>query len=365
MEVNHIFPGVHYIKEGNFSILAGCPPEIIKVLMQKNLSPPDVILLPDVPLARGESQIAVEFPLYHNLFMNPNKDKTKKLVLLGNSIRVESAKKLLKLCLTGLDLEELLEEGMEQSDAERLHNETSWFHLKNSDGTFLTIDDLVLGVVIEDEAVQMEGLQIERISPNNFRISHDTESISICMDVTEEQKPPYPINYDLIPSHLVKYGIEVLGGSTGFSATNASSGLALSHNGNYTLIDAIPYLNYHLKARGIGRNQVFSLFLSHIHDDHCNLLSLLKYNRKIKILTTHIIYRMMLKKLSYVMDRSLEEIEDYFIFVPLKPGETTNYYGVKITPHWSIHSIPTIGARFEVMHMGKNYSVLFTGDTQS
>ena len=63
MEILNIFPGSYYIQDGENSILAGCPPEIIKVLMQKGLPSPGAILLPDTPLCQGEAQVAIEFPL--------------------------------------------------------------------------------------------------------------------------------------------------------------------------------------------------------------------------------------------------------------------------------------------------------------
>ena len=123
---------------------------------------------------------------------------------------------------------------------------------------------------------------------------------------------------DLTVSTLVKMGIEVLGGATGFSSAQASSGIA--------------------------RNQIHSIFLTHIHDDHCNIASLLQYNRKIRVLTTPLIFHMMLKKLYLTMDRPVDRLRAYFDFLPLTPGEETEFFGLQILPHWSSHSIPTIGA---------------------
>ena len=131
------------------------------------------------------------------------------------------------------------------------------------------------------------------------------------------------------------------------------------------LIDAIPYLSHHLRARGISRNQVQALFLSHIHDDHCNLISFLLYNRRVRVLTTPLIYRMMLRKLALTLDRTEESLQEYFIFLPLTPGQETNFFGLRITAHYSSHSIPTIGARFETVHDGKDYRIAFSGDTQA
>ena len=37
MHVQPLFPGVFYITDQTHSLLAGCPPEIVKVLMQRGL----------------------------------------------------------------------------------------------------------------------------------------------------------------------------------------------------------------------------------------------------------------------------------------------------------------------------------------
>ena len=206
---------------------------------------------------------------------------------------------------------------------------------------------------------------LRRAAPNRFEIAAGGHTKILDLTPEHEQSPPYPVTTDLTPSTLVKFGVEVLGGSTGFSATQASSGMALCHNGNYLLVDAIPFLNAHLRARGIARNQVHALFLSHIHDDHCNLLSLLQYNRRIQVLTTPVIWKMMLRKLSLLMDRPEDSLQEYFVFIPLTPGLEVNFFGLRITPFYSSHSIPTIGAYFETTHSGKDCRLIFTSDTQA
>ncbi|MFT4691858.1 MAG: hypothetical protein ACI9OD_004084 [Limisphaerales bacterium] len=92
---------------------------------------------------------------------------------------------------------------------------------------------------------------------------------------------------------------------------------------------------------------------------------MLQYNRPIEVLTTPLIYRMILKKLSLTLDRSEPSLEEYFVFTPLETGKETNYYGLRITPFLSSHSIPTIGAKFETTHSGRDYSIIFSGDTQA
>ncbi len=366
MAVTRIFPGSFYISDGDHALLAGCPPEIVKVLLQRGLKAPGHILLPDVPVTGCESQVAVEFPLYYHLFSGASKAGLKPLNLIGSARRVNAAAELLGLSLFGPTAEQMQDWGMPEEQAEALARETRWFAPKGRNGKPLSIDALVSKTILRDDGVDLGWVRIKRLRPNVFQVAFATGR-EHTMDLTPEceQAPPYPVPPDLTPTTLVKLGVEVLGGSTGFSTTQASSGMALCYNGHYLLIDAVPYLNHHLQARGIARNQVQSLFLSHIHDDHCNLLSLLQYNRRIQILTTPLIYRMMLRKLSLTLDRPEHTLEGYFSFVALAPGEETNFFGLRITPCYSSHSVPTIGAYFETTHDTANYRIIFTGDTQS
>ena len=365
MDLKPIFPGSLYVTAGEHTLLAGCPPEIIKVLLQKGLRAPDCILLPDKPVDHGESQVAVEFPLYHHLFIGCKPGELRPLHLAGSSRRVTAARELLTLTLFGPDTEQMQEWNLPESEANSLAREMRWFHLKDKGGKPLSLDDLIVTHPLDEGTVDLGWGTLRRVRPNVFALTAAGETAEIDLHFDGEQVPPYPVSPDLTPTTLVKLGVEIIGGSTGFSALQASSGMALCYNGNYLLIDAIPYLTAHLRARGIARNQIHGLFLSHIHDDHCNLVSLLQYNSRVHVLTTPLIYRMMLRKLALTLDRSEESLQEYFVFVELTPGEETNHFGLRITPFYSSHSIPTIGARFEVNHSGVTYSVVFSGDTQS
>lgn len=312
----------------------------------------------------GESQTAIEFPLYQHLFFSSREEKSP-LILAGSRRRIRAAVELLEITLLGPDESQMRDWGMEPEAAENLAREARWFHMKDADGKPVPLESLIQTTEVGTENCDLGWIQIKRVGPNVFSLNCGGETGEIDLNVWVEQAPPYPVSTDLTVSTLVKMGIEVLGGATGFSSAQASSGMALYYNGNYILIDAIPYLNFHLKARGIARNQIHSLFLTHIHDDHCNIASLLQYNRKIRVLTTPLIFHMMLKKISLTMDRPVDRLRAYFDFLPLTPGEETEFFGLKILPHWSSHSIPTIGAQFSTVHNGVSYHMIYTGDNQS
>src|SRR5690606_41409620 len=132
--------------------------------------------------------------------------------------------------------------------------------------------------------------------------------------------------------------------------------------GDYILIDSIPYLDKHLFARGISKNQVCAVFLTHLHDDHCALFPLVLMPRRVDVLTTREIFNMAMDKLSCNLNWKREVVEEYFNFIELVPGEVCNYFGLEILPHITVHSIPTIGATFSSRYKGVTRTVCVIGD---
>jgi len=184
--------------------------------------------------------------------------------------------------------------------------------------------------------------------------------VSITDDV--RINPPYQMQQDQVPRELVKLGLEILGSASGFTANEPCTGLALCHNGDYILIDSIPYLDKQLFARGISKNQVSAEFLTHLHDDHCALFPLILMPCRVDIITTREIWAMAMDKLSCNLNWQRETIVEYFTLVEVRPGETTNYYGLEITLHLTVHSIPTIGASFSTHYKGLRKTICVIGD---
>src|SRR3990172_4442751 len=96
-----VMPGVKVYEGEGFSILFGCPPEIIKYFMLKKMSFPNYVVLPDTLHYRGVLQNATEFVLYYHLFILQNFSKGKKLNILGEAPQVSNNRELLRLALLG------------------------------------------------------------------------------------------------------------------------------------------------------------------------------------------------------------------------------------------------------------------------
>jgi len=136
----------------------------------------------------------------------------------------------------------------------------------------------------------------------------------------------------------------------------------LCYNGDYILIDSLPYLDKHLFARGISKNQISTVFLTHLHDGHCALFSLLLMPRKVNIISTREIYEMAMDKLSCNLNWDIHVVKSFFEFTEVVPDESINYYGLEIKTHTTVHSIPTIGATFSTTYKGLTRRICVIGD---
>ncbi len=355
-----ILPGSKIYKNDKISILAGCPPEIIKFVINKKLDFPEYIILPDDLFKGDVIQCATEFPLYYHLFVLGKLFQGKKLNILGTKSTIYNNRELLRLTLLGPTKEEYNEIGNSPYFNE-LYNESRYLAVKNKEGKELQIDDFVNFIPFGSNVVEIGDTIIKHVDKNVYEINGEILDINF----NEPQYPPYDIKFDFVPMAPHKFGLDILGGGSGFTPTKPCSGVLLNYNSEYMLIDCLPYLDYHLRARGLSRNQIKSIYLTHIHDDHCNIFPLVKFSHKMTFLGTKEIYWMALKKLSLQTGHNFEEFYSYFDFVELTPYKENYFYGINIIPHYTVHSIPTIGATFKMKDKNKIDSIVFVGDNKS
>jgi CRP-like cAMP-binding protein len=211
----------------------------------------------------------------------------------------------------------------------------------------------------------MCGLTIRPLGNDEFEVRTDgqTEMVSIRDD--QDIAPPYPLNPDQSPGAPVGFGLEILGGASGFSPHQASTGMLLCHHGSYILLDSIPFLDYHLEARGISKNQIRTLILTHLHDDHCSMFPLMLSTRRVEIITTREIFEMAMIKLARGLGWPVKSVARSFSLVEIKPGEMFDFYGLQLVAHVTVHSIPTIGVTAHCSHLGRDYRICLVGDNQS
>ena len=353
---------------GDEVFLFGVPPEVTKSIRQLEMPMPTAIVLPDKVFLGWHLQNCTEFPFYYFLFFLSKYPYEKKIKFLGSAKALDNNEQLLRICVLGPTREEYRAIGLDDVLVNMFLSESQYFALKDPQGEVMPISKMIENYCFNAQGVAElpQGVQVLRVDFNKYKVLYRREEVLVDLNSSEFQSPPYSLRFSHSTNRMAKFSIQIIGGASGFSLNNPSSGMLITYNGNYILVDAIPFLNEQLLALGIARDQIHSIFLTHIHDDHCNLFSFVQSARKVNILSTREIFWMAMFKLALMMHCTVEEVASYFNWIPLFVGQTLDYYGLRLTPHYSIHTIPTIGGVVEVLGASSNvYSVAITADNQS
>ncbi|MDG1444544.1 MAG: cyclic nucleotide-binding domain-containing protein [Pseudomonadales bacterium] len=343
-------------------VLVGQPPEILKNLLQNGISSFDAMLLTDSREKDGSLLNNLEFPFYFFVFVARGLAEGRKLTLVGNEADVSHALRLMRITLMGPTRQELTDWGTDEALKEEWLGVSEALALKADDGQTIAVEDFFEIAQFKEGIAQVGSMKIQHLSHDHYRFSNEDGAVEVELDAHESVDPPYKISSDYVPGGLVKLGVEVLGGASGFAVDEPCTGLALCVNGEYLLIDSIPFLDQHLFARGISKNQISAVFLTHLHDDHCAMFPLMKMPNIVEVITTREIFEMAMDKLACNLGWSIEVIKEHFILVEVVPGRVLNYYGLIINPHITVHSIPTIGAKFQIDRSGFVRDLCIVGD---
>ncbi|MCB1877002.1 MAG: cyclic nucleotide-binding domain-containing protein [Chromatiales bacterium] len=357
--------GCSVVKVDNRVLLFGQPPEVLKSLIKKGNGRLDSVILPDCRERCGVLLNNLEFPLYYFLFVDNGLAEGRRLRLIGNADHVHQVLEHLRLTLLGPTRRELEAWGTERDIRDQWLNAIEFFALKSADGSIRPVEDFFEITFFENDVAETGDFSVRRLAKDIFEVSAPQGQAKVDLNGTERIDPPYLVNGDYIPNGLTQFGVEVLGGASGFSPEEASTGLVISFNGHYVLIDAIPFLDQHLRARGIAKKQISAVFLTHLHDDHCSLFPLMLNAHRADVITTREIFHMAMHKLSMGLGWKTEVISEHFNLVEIRPGQTIDYYGLQIKAHCTVHSIPTIGGTFYATHQGKVHEICVVGDNQS
>jgi CRP-like cAMP-binding protein len=353
------------VQDDQTVVLVGQPPEILKNLLLNNIMHFDAMLLTDIKEKDGSLLNNLEFPFYFFVFVAKGLAEGRKIKLVGEEPEISHALRLLRLTLMGPTRAELDGWNTDNALKEEWLAISKALAVPDSSGAPKPIEDFFETIPFESGRARVGTLQIDHTGRDKYKFSNSQGSIQCDLPHDIIVKAPYSIKSDYVPGGLVKLGIEVLGGASGFSVNEPCTGLALCYNGDYMLIDSIPFLDDHLYARGISKNQVSAVFLTHLHDDHCAMFPLMRMPHRVEVISTKEIYEMAMDKLSCQLGWSKEVISEHFTLNEVTPGKTLNYFGLIIDPHLTVHSIPTIGATFTIRDKDGSRRLCIIGDNDS
>ncbi len=354
--------GSRVVRDAEHTILFGQPPEVLKGLLLKQVRNIDTLVLIDTREQDGSLLNNLEFPLYYFLFVGKGSQPGAKLNLVGDAGEISRILRLLQLTLLGPSQAELQRWQTPQWLQREWLQAAQFLALKGPDGRVREISSFFNVIAFNNDEAQVGNFTIRHTAHDCYEVSSAQARMEVDLRGDVVINPPYQLQTDSIPRELVKLGLEILGSASGFTANEPCTGLALCYNGDYILIDSIPYLDKHLFARGISKNQVKAVFVTHLHDDHCALFPLILMPEKVEILTTREIYEMAREKLCCHLNFTREVVDSFFNFRELIPNQSINYYGLTITAHITVHSVPTIGATFTTTSKGLTKSICIIGD---
>jgi hypothetical protein len=358
-------PGCRIVTNGSETVLIAQPPEVLKGLLREKITRFETLVLTDVREKSGALLNNLEFPLYFFLFFAKGLAEKRTLNLVGHRDAISQAMRLLRFTLLGPSVEELDQWHTDDALKQEWLSVARELAIKNDAGDVIQVESFFNLIPFDNNMAVAGDFAIEHLGVDQYLVSSSGGDVFVDLNDGVEVMPPYPLHVDYVPGGLSKMSIEVLGGASGFSTDEPCTGLALCYNGDYLLIDSIPFLDRHLFARGISRNQVSAVFLTHLHDDHCSMFPLLEMPHRVEVITTEEIFNMAMEKLSCSLGWSLEVVRQHFDLLAVKPGESLNYYGLNIQVHHTVHSIPTIGATFSTLHKGVFRDACVIGDNQN
>jgi hemerythrin len=347
------------IPEINFRLLCGCPADAVKHLAKRGLilpqeidgvifeTGPNAILLSDVLVQNGEFANLAEFPVLQMLYKQgliiPNHPNNtgKKPLLIGTAEQISSQLRYIYRGNYGLvSREEMLEAGISEQQA----NEMMRLKLKFAFGTIRPTRDFIDTLVVSNaRSVEIQnGVTIQRVGLNIFKISYENESylINLNLSPNESYECAYPLGFRRFEPEY--FAVIHSGEGDGWDVNRPSMSSIITYQGNVYLIDAGPHVLNTLAALGIGIDQIDGIFHTHAHDDHfAGLTALMRVGRKIRYFSTRLVRASVEKKLAALVGMQEDAFKHFFDVHDLEFDEWNNIHGLEVKPIFSPHPVET------------------------
>lgn len=352
--------GAYVVSAENDSVLLGCPQEILKVFKLKGKEVPDTVVLPKYLYRGGIVQANPEFLTYNSLFIQGKFFKGEKLRIIGEKDQIARIRELLKLCVFGASEEEMISWGALPEAAAEQIRVVRELGLKKPDGSFAEIDDIIDFVEFVNGEAEAGKLRIKNNGDNIFTVSYGEESLPVDLNFYGRQKPVLSIEAVKWPIKRSAFGAVAQSiCTTGFDHLGYTTGWMLSINSQFFMVDGTSWTREHLRALGINNSEIKGYILSHIHDDHSAILEEMIGGKRANIITVKDIFNALCKKISLILNWSVDRVKQILDFTEVVAGVPFNLYGAEFKFFRVVHPVSTVG--FEVEMEGKK--IVYSGDT--
>ena len=291
---------------------------------------------------------------------------------------------LLRVTLIGPNLEEILgsekrlkiPEQLNKGKVTQIVKEADFLAPKDSDGKNYRMKEMIEFTPLEvgDQAVVYPAYQdhppvsIKRTGEDSFAVKCKNE-LKCKLKAPDNPTPVYEIRGTRISNNERHsnslFTVRCLGSSEGFDPTGPANGYLLRFNGKWVLWDSPAFLNNHLDALGLSLEEIDAIFISHVHEDHLDVMETVCETKKTDIYTSPEIFHCMLLKLQAIFDCSYQEARKYYNFHPIYVNKSFDLYGATFEVFYSSHVIPALGLRLKVPSSKKESRLFISGDTLS
>lgn len=329
------------------SIMFGCPADIVKILQSINLKSPNTVVIPDDFFQFGTYMACLEFYFYSIIFNSD--DDGKKLNIIGSKDAIKRAKIILEQNIEPLSREKLRKWGIEESKIEKYISYSGFLRYN-----IPKLESRMNFYTFKNHEFKLGEVTIRENFKNNYTAITNEDSYVFDLNL---KAPPQP--FFAVPKmkavNDIQSGMVVVGAGNGFSPYEENSGAIVYENYIPIFIDGSQGTKAKLTEYGYRAQDVPIIVLTHLHDDHSNILDLIAEGRKIHLLTLKVVYKGFIEKASATLNISCESIEKSIKFTELEEGKTKRLFGIDFLAHETIHSIPCMGIRI-------NRKILISGD---
>ncbi len=328
------------------SVMFGCPADIVKILQSANLKFPDTIVIPDDFFQFGTYMASLEFPFYHLAF---SQEQNKVINVIGNKDALARVKTALSQSVDGPSERDMKAWGIDENSIAKYIS-----YKKYLQGSIQKTEDIFNFIPFTDGTINVNGISIGEMKRNFYKISCGNESAEIDLNIKRPTRSFFlSPKTNKIPS--MQSGMIVIGAGNGFSPYEENSCAVVLENGIPIAIDGTQWMRARINEFGYDMSSIPILVLTHIHDDHSNVLDLIISGKKINILTLKIIYKAFVTKAAATLNLPEQTVKQSLNFIEIQPGKTKKLFGIEFLPHETVHPIPCIGIKI-------NKKILISGD---
>ncbi|MBI4434133.1 MBL fold metallo-hydrolase [Candidatus Uhrbacteria bacterium] len=397
-------PGAVLVDAGpQASVLVGIPP-CLKQFLRQHIDPPTTFVVPDTFHRHGIAQVALEFFLYHFLFVRGKAfgklPEDARLVVIGTTAQLVRARALVAHALAGSSPEEMAtwtdDDGRAAMTPETialLRRYRAWFapkrpgfratgdaaaQLVQHEAAMWTQEELIEWRAYDDHgcAVLTPGVIITHCGNDRCTVVDASgEPLSIDLgDAAGQLAALIALHPKAAPRAAEVFGVHCLGSDSGFEPEHPTTGFAIALYGAWALVDAPIGAPELLERHGIDPTNVRMIVETHGHEDHMGsaiafLLGGWTTNASIMYVAAEPVYRTCVERLAALLDISLQAATALFArafrggVYRVQAGPVYTFCGAHWQFAWTVHPVPTMGFRVSCAPHGRSYALAYSSDT--